>query len=104
MAALRVETLSRVPGLGKNVDGHLFSVCPGLYHAQGQAEHASYQQVIQFRERRQVLSLAYLRGYTQEEIAAFTGLPLGTVKSHVRRSLSELREHLQAMGPEAQWN
>ena len=55
-------------------------------------------------ERRQVLSLAYLRGYTQEEIATFTGLPLGTVKSHVRRSLSELREHLQAMGPEAQWN
>jgi RNA polymerase sigma-70 factor (ECF subfamily) len=55
-------------------------------------------------ERRQVLSLAYLRGYTQEEIAAFTGLPLGTVKSHVRRSLGELREQLQAIGPEAEWS
>ncbi len=55
-------------------------------------------------ERRQVLSLAYLRGYTQEEIAAFTGLPLGTVKSHVRRSLGELREQLQAMSLDSRWS
>jgi RNA polymerase sigma-70 factor (ECF subfamily) len=47
-------------------------------------------------ERRQVLSLAYLRGLTHEEIAVFTRLPLGTVKSHIRRGLGELREHLGA--------
>jgi RNA polymerase sigma-70 factor (ECF subfamily) len=45
-------------------------------------------------ERRQVLGLAYLRGYTQEEIAAFTGIAVGTVKSHMRRALGELREQL----------
>jgi RNA polymerase sigma-70 factor (ECF subfamily) len=49
-------------------------------------------------ERRQVLGLAYLRGCTQEEIAAFTGLPLGTVKSHLRRALGELREQLTLAG------
>lgn len=52
-------------------------------------------------DRRQVLGLAYLRGYTQEEIAAFTGLPLGTVKSHMRRALGELRERLGGDAPEA---
>ena len=55
-------------------------------------------------ERRQVLSLAYLRGYTQEEIAAFTGIALGTVKSHMRRALGELREQLVLAGAGTHWS
>ena len=31
------------------------------------------------------------------KIAALTGMPLGTVKSHLRRALSQLRVHLEAM-------
>lgn len=41
--------------------------------------------------RRHVLELAFLVGLTQSEIAERTGLPLGTVKSHVRRGLIQLR-------------
>lgn len=45
---------------------------------------------------RQLLALSFFRGLTHDEIAQHTGLPLGTVKSHLRRSLLQLRETLQA--------
>ena len=50
---------------------------------------------------RQLLALAFYRGLTHEEIAAQTQLPLGTVKSHLRRALATLRTHLAAT-PQAQ--
>ena len=40
---------------------------------------------------RQLLGLAFMRGCTHEEIAEQTGLALGTVKSHIRRTLVALR-------------
>ena len=40
---------------------------------------------------KQLLSLAFYRGLTHEEISAQTRLPLGTVKSHIRRALATLR-------------
>ena len=48
-------------------------------------------------ERRQLVSLAFLRDLSHPEIAAHTGLPLGTVKSHLRRALLQLRGHLEAL-------
>ena len=46
-------------------------------------------------EQRQVLSLAFFRGLTHQEIAAASKLPMGTVKSHIRRALSTLRAELR---------
>lgn len=43
---------------------------------------------------RQLLSLAFFRGCTHEEIAEQTGLALGTVKSHIRRTLAALKLQL----------
>jgi RNA polymerase sigma-70 factor (ECF subfamily) len=43
---------------------------------------------------RQLVALAFFRGLSHEEIATHTGLPLGTVKSHIRRALVRLRDTL----------
>ena len=43
---------------------------------------------------RQMVALAFFRGLTHEEIATHANLPLGTVKSHIRRALASLREWL----------
>ena len=50
---------------------------------------------------RQLVSLAFFRGLSHEEIAAQTQLPLGTVKSQIRRALSSLRESLGGSAPGA---
>jgi RNA polymerase sigma-70 factor (ECF subfamily) len=46
--------------------------------------------------QRQMVALAFFRGMTHEEIAAHAALPLGTVKSQIRRALEVLRRTLTA--------
>ncbi|MBL7825378.1 MAG: sigma-70 family RNA polymerase sigma factor [Saprospiraceae bacterium] len=40
---------------------------------------------------RSLIHLVYFKGYTQEEVAEETGIPLGTVKTRLRYAISELR-------------
>ena len=47
-------------------------------------------------EQQQVLRLAIHHGRSHEQIAATTGMPLGTVKTHARRGLIRLRQLLEA--------
>jgi RNA polymerase sigma-70 factor (ECF subfamily) len=47
-------------------------------------------------DRRRVLKMAMLEGLTHAQIARATNLPLGTVKSHVRRGLETVRGALIA--------
>jgi len=42
-----------------------------------------------------VLELAYLKGYTQQEISDLLGIPLGTVKTRMRKAISVLRDQLK---------
>lgn len=46
-------------------------------------------------EQQQVLRMSVLMGMSHERIAETTGLPLGTVKTHVRRGLIRIRELLE---------
>lgn len=46
-------------------------------------------------EQQQVLRLAVGQGYSHEQISGLLDLPLGTVKTHVRRGLISLRSALQ---------
>lgn len=51
--------------------------------------------------RSRVIRMAYLQGLTQQEIAAELKLALGTIKSHLRRGLRDLRADLTAAGRNA---
>jgi RNA polymerase sigma-70 factor (ECF subfamily) len=51
-------------------------------------------------EQRQVLVLATAHGLSHAEIAAQTGMPLGTVKAHARRGLLSIRAALLGVDPE----
>lgn len=44
--------------------------------------------------QRQLIALAFFKGLSHHEISDYTGMPLGTVKSHLRKALSVLHEVL----------
>jgi RNA polymerase sigma-70 factor (ECF subfamily) len=44
--------------------------------------------------QREALTLAYFGGYSQSEIAALSGTPLGTIKTRMRDGLSRLRTEM----------
>ena len=49
-------------------------------------------------EQRSVLKLSIVEGYSHGEIARQTGIPLGTVKSHIRRGLIQVKQSLAESG------
>lgn len=57
---------------------------------QNSALHAALEELTP--DQRQLLALAYFRGYSHSELSQFTGLPLGTVKTQIRSAVSKLRE------------
>jgi RNA polymerase sigma factor (sigma-70 family) len=85
------EVLERLPGVGEGAADPL-----DLLDAvqDGSRLHAALRTLDPLP--RQLVALAFFRGLTHEEIAAQMCMPLGTVKSHIRRTLAALR---QALGP-----
>lgn len=45
-------------------------------------------------EQKQVLQLSIYQGLSHQEISSLTGMPIGTVKTHARRGLLQIRENL----------
>lgn len=67
-------------------------------------EQASHNQAVPDLERllavlnpqeRACMLLCYSHGYSHGEIVRVLAMPLGTVKSHIRRSLIKIRQHFQ---------
>lgn len=47
--------------------------------------------------QRQLIAMAFFNGLSHQEVAAQSGLPLGTVKTHIRRALEQLQHALPAI-------
>jgi RNA polymerase sigma-70 factor (ECF subfamily) len=62
----------------------------------GHAVHAALAALAP--ERRQMIAMAFFAGLSHQEISTELEMPLGTVKSHLRRGLLELRERLGSVG------
>ncbi len=43
-------------------------------------------------EQKQLLALSFFKGLSHKDISAVTGMPLGTVKSNIRRALEQLNQ------------
>jgi RNA polymerase sigma factor (sigma-70 family) len=50
--------------------------------------------------QREALLLAYFGGYTQREVAALVGVPLGTVKTRMAAGMRKMKETLHDAGTE----
>jgi RNA polymerase sigma-70 factor (ECF subfamily) len=50
------------------------------------------------------LQLAYYRGLSQREIAAKTGIPLGTIKTRLELAVRKVRAAILALGGEQEWS
>jgi RNA polymerase sigma-70 factor (ECF subfamily) len=73
-----------------------------LIHAT-QTDHALHDALAKLdAQPRQLIALAFFKGLTHDEIAKHTGLPLGTVKSHIRRGINTLKTLLGASADSAE--
>ena len=84
----------------KSKDAESFEPDPGataddLIHMTEQASRVHAALRLLTPERRHLITLAFLRDLTHQEIAERLSMPLGTVKSHLRRAFAQLREQLE---------
>ena len=99
--ALRRESRFRHDSLDGEPDSDLLGrAAPADELLQAAREHADlHRALMQLQAQpRQLVALAFFRGLSHEEIASQTSLPLGTVKSQIRRALITLRQVLGDSG------
>lgn len=53
--------------------------------------------------QREALQLAYFRGMSQREIAAKTGIPLGTIKTRLELAVRKIRTAILSLGGQEEW-
>jgi RNA polymerase sigma-70 factor (ECF subfamily) len=53
--------------------------------------------------QREAVELAFYRGFSQREIAAHTGIPLGTIKTRLELALRKVRSAIVALGGRGEW-
>ena len=65
-------------------------------HAMNRVDDVGLKKIISSlpEESRKLLNLAYIQGYTQDEIAKILQIPLGTVKTRIRSTLIQVRKLL----------
>ncbi|MGI9302590.1 MAG: sigma-70 family RNA polymerase sigma factor [Gammaproteobacteria bacterium] len=92
-----LDAIRRDPPQALNIDDHEVAAEGGPQDllqsvTERSALHAALKKLDE--NQRQLLALAYFKGYSHSELAQFTGLPLGTVKTLIRRGILALRGHM----------
>lgn len=77
------------------------TVEPAISDSEAEAVEIAYEIESLGDPRRTIVSLAFYEGATHAQIAERLGMPLGTVKSHLRRSLVTLRERWEVRDEQA---
>lgn len=90
-AARRIETGTAPLDMGSADDAGL-----GKAEVSDEALRAAEAVAELPAEQQRVVRLSVVQGLSHEKIAAATGLPLGTVKTHIRRGLIRVREALES--------
>lgn len=85
----------RMSATVQGIDSHVYRT--GNDDTRKGLDHIGVDRVLQAlpTEHREMIDMAYYQGWTQQEIAERTGLPLGTVKSRTRAALLQLRTTLK---------
>ena len=78
-----IEELQRLRGSGLHLSSWAID---SAIEARNALESLPHQQ-------KEILRMVYFDGYTHEEVARLVQLPLGTVKSNIRKGLIRLRHH-----------
>jgi len=94
----RVRRASRRPGASELVEDiapdHSRATVAGTAEIGEEAQKAAEALHKLSPDQQRVLRLAIYHGLSHDKIAQSTGLPLGTVKTHIRRGLIRVREIL----------
>ena len=93
---MRRESRARVPEAATESEGNIAGTPEDLLES---LENGSQVRALLGnlgQAQRDVLALAYFRDLSHQQIADYLRLPLGTVKSHIRRALQELKPELAA--------
>ncbi|HLY81081.1 MAG TPA: sigma-70 family RNA polymerase sigma factor, partial [Caulobacteraceae bacterium] len=92
---LAIDQIRRERGAHDDIADHADTLCAA---AAPLAERADLSRgLARLRDdQRNILRLAFVQGYTHEELVDRLGVPLGTAKSRVRRGLEQLRAYFEA--------
>jgi RNA polymerase sigma-70 factor (ECF subfamily) len=89
---LAIDQIRRERGAHDDIAEHADSLCAPSPPLADRAD--LHRGLARLRaDQRNILRLAFVQGYTHEELVERLGVPLGTAKSRVRRSLEQLRAY-----------
>ena len=101
IAKNKIADIHRVRSRGRMLQSQLVANAPLLESPVGEIDLADKLVIADEIARlepdaRQIVHLAFYDDLTHQQIAHRLGIPLGTVKSHIRRSLDRMRRRLEA--------